>query len=474
MPVNALPEIDDATEKALEDPARSAQIVEGYRRLIGAQLARVRAAAAREHPADVPPTARSLADTYPPLAEGLDELLRAGRSGDGWSIRNQLLINIRRFNDDALQERLGATFSTRRPPPDPGHVRKEFEMARHRIEFAIRTLREKVVAGLGTGAGKAALSSNFPAEAVGRAGKNIEGIVTTLERLLREKGGFLPNYDLPSNQPAHQTFVDGRPVIEVHPTEILNSNEVRVGTLLMHEGSHAMDPAGIVDYLYRNTGLHRTLPAPLALGNAANYEQTALDLLSDGPPAPAQDWPLYIRLPVAYLSVRITRAWVAASNSASRTAGGRPGEQERRIALLVDAPLGLGRAGTDPVPAPLPVDKALMGDVYDAMSVLLGALMSLQLGGTRRGPLTVERDAEDRPRLCPGEASAQSGQEALQDQLLDELTRYAEETGDTGHVTAAELRTIVHSTLDLVTAGERAGLSLLQEAPKPASEKKGD
>jgi hypothetical protein len=470
MPTVVLPDIDQATSKALTGSSATATpVVAAYLRLIDYQLARVKRQADMGQPADARADEQPLTAVYQQLLAGREQLHAAWDPvPDPEQVLNLLKMNTIRFNNDRLQGRLAAVFTTQRTPPDPQVVEVQTEQMRQRVKSAIGQIKDRVLVKIGTREGQASLAANFPPEVVKPAAANLEKIVSTLEKLLARNDGFVADYGLPSNQPAHQTILNGKITLMIHPAELAGLPAWKVMTTLMHEGAHALDPAGILDFLYRQSGLHQALPAPLALRNAANYEQVTADLVApDQPPPPSAAWDPRFRTAVAYVTVRISRTWVRAYNAAADAKDGKAPAEVRLIGRSVGAPIG-GDAKL--FPRPLPIDRKFLADAYDALSVVLSVVTRLALGGTRQGALTLTMQ-NGQPLLRPGAASGQATRDELQDLILEQLATAAVRTGDTSHFTAAELLAVIHSLPDLISKADQADLLLLEEPDKPPSRK---
>ena len=475
--VKALPEIAvadgateptvSATEQALNgSSALLRAVVGGYLRLIDYQLLRIQRVITKgtDHLTDDP-----LSEMLQKLTAGRGELANTMQTLDPFMALTHLKINISRFNSDRVQSRLDPVYTTQRPAPDPAQVQPETQEMQKRLGFVISELEKSVAAQIDSTRLQASLAANFPPDAVKSAAATLTKIVSNL-RSMYNKNLFPADYTLPSNMPAVQSVAGGQRVIKIHPTGFLERTLSEAQATLAHEGSHALDP-NIVDYVYRNSGLHPLLPSALALGNAAGYEQVVAEVTGQDPVSvPAGQMPR-VRTALAYATVRITQAWVAAHAAAGQTRADLAGPREYALARIAGAPLGVGDGKT--IRTPLPIDVKLIADIYDAISVLLKTVSDLRIGGQQRGPVTISRAGQKDPfTLRPGEHSEQASLEELQGLIIEQLAAAAVQTGNTSHLTAGEIQQIISSLPDLISKTDQAKLKILEDAAKPTTEKK--
>jgi hypothetical protein len=174
----------------------------------------------------------------------------------------------------------------------------------------------------------------------------IKEIVDLLRELYNRPSpdGYVLDTTLPSSMAALGTNTGVRTTSYIRLATSALNGTVPVPDLactLMHEGSHLIADSTI-DFAYRGSLQHYFLPPELALYNAANYEQIAVNATGtpDQPPgepeiAAARAVTAQPRLlAVSLLTAQITRAWVRCYQTASSFRAGRAVSEDAIVAAL--------------------------------------------------------------------------------------------------------------------------------------------
>ncbi|WP_432930664.1 hypothetical protein ACQPZZ_09030 [Microbispora sp. CA-135349] len=175
-------------------------------------------------------------------------------------------------------------------------------------------------------------------------------------------------------------------------------SDVRAASTLVHEGSHTLVVEATVDFAYRDAHAHYLLPPKLALLNAGNYEQVAIDLIGGMPGQldagevkalrdGAGDSLAQVH---ALMCSRVVRAWVRVYDLIGLAADGRITAEELR---------GLPPMPSDSAPLLTAVLKELFAQLETLMSVV-NTYLVLRLGPQPRGGLN--RAPEQRTMDDPG------------------------------------------------------------------------
>jgi hypothetical protein len=163
-------------------------------------------------------------------------------------------------------------------------------------------------------------------------------------------------------------------IIKVSPRALRGEDEPHdLAATLAHEGSHVINNP-TADFAYKQGGAHYYLPTDVALLNAANYEQVAIDAFQGGEgelTSPAaglieQKRDLTERGPgpmLALLRSRVTRAWVRAF-------------ELRRPGPRAESPAAAGKIG-----APADDNLAITQHIFDALFNDIDMVHSFILSG---------------------------------------------------------------------------------------------
>ncbi|OHV27912.1 MULTISPECIES: hypothetical protein [Pseudofrankia] len=177
--------------------------------------------------------------------------------------------------------------------------------------------------------------------------ENYFSVIQSLRRLLdetmkttgsaAERRGFMIDPGLPANMPTLATGSGPGCFIRVRPAA-MEGDRVTLAASLAHEGSHTVaGPGHTIDFLYKNSGAHYRLIAPLAVRNAANYEQLTSSSLQKEP-SPEAYTPDPVGLAVDLIRTKVTRAWVQAGDLRKFRHEITPTAREKQIALNEGVP----------------------------------------------------------------------------------------------------------------------------------------
>ncbi|MGH3171995.1 MAG: hypothetical protein ACRDN0_39835 [Trebonia sp.] len=387
-----LPEVLGKYNNPLTDPNDTDGVRKAYEQLVPYEIGRI---------------ARTI-EKLPTATAGRLDPLRIQAAADwaaagGWPVAARpanlkaLVIRVNALQKDANDAL--ASLSKPEDPDDTGQQKKKAQppvTGNKELDKAIDLLQVKVVGALAGNDPAVTASVKLLFGQVARDARPRFGRIAALLRDLynrpEKNPGFVLDPALPASMGALATRTTKNWYIRLSQSALDGSmGAPRLAATLMHEGSHLIDDPTI-DFAYRDSGYHYFLPEPLALFNAANYEQVAADavgaLSADPPSADEVTRQRALTgnpglIAGSLLSLQIPRAWVLAYNL-----GGAAHPDPSIVALL-----GL------PTPAwAAPLARALIDGLFNGMDLL----NSTAQGGIdlREGDMHVTE-----PRLAPREGS---------------------------------------------------------------------
>jgi hypothetical protein len=222
----------------------------------------------------------------------------------------------------------------------------------------------------------------------------------TLRRILREtvvgtggvEQGFVLDHGLPRSMVALAVRTGSSSYIRISAAALATPDLDVLVPKLVHEGSHAIEEHSTVDFAYRNKDLHNLLTPELRLGNAANYEQLAINWLSGGPsvwfpgiPSDPKPPAILEDRALGLVQIKATRAWVRAWDLRNATDGDR-----RDVAELIGAKTGTVGAG---------LAQAMFDDLYYGADTLMKSVIDgdLTLNSTSRTPVLLNTKPVGKP-----------------------------------------------------------------------------